>query len=268
MNSHESTPANSANSRPSRKSDQRFTQLAEKMASDATITVNVVDVAKDRNGRTCGLHTKLEGLRAFLPGSRIPRGQDAETLVGKTLEVKLIECDQSTGKLVVSRVAVVQSERAKFVESLVVDQEVTGTVVSVKENLGYFVNIGALDALLHVSQTNVVFEVGDTVTARISQVNLADGKVALSMRMLRSETQRSGNESRQAHKTPPIAPVTPVKAAAAIKPVAQAPAPAVRKAHRPYAGKSTAPAKPSRSSIPIYKSFADLSAALANQVSQ
>jgi ribosomal protein S1 len=271
--SSESSTANPTNSRQARKPDPRWTQLAGKMDAGVTVTVTVVEVAKDRDGRVCGLHTKLDGLRAFLPGSRIPRGQDAENLVGKTLEVKLIECDQNDrgGKLVVSRVAVVQSDRAKFVESLVVGTEVTGTVVSVRENLGYFVNIGALDALLHVSQTPLEngapkeFAVGETLTARISQVNLAESKVALSMRAPRSEYNRSGNESRpQAQKTTPTAQVAAVKSPPAIKPAS---VPAVRKAHRP-SSKSITAAKPSRSSITIYTSFADLLAATANKVSE
>ncbi len=269
----ESKAANSTHSRSARKPDPRWTKLGADMAANVTVSVTVTGVAKNGNGQTCGLQTKLEGLRAFLPGSRIPRGQDAETLVGKTLEVKVIECDQDTGKLVVSRVAVLQSERAKFVESLVVGQEVTGTVVSVRESLGYFVDIGPLDALLHVSQTPYVdgvpqvFAVGETLTARVSQVNLAESKVALSMRAPRSVPQRSESENRPTNqKAMPVARVATAKSQTAIKPVTPAPVTAVRKVHRP--GKSSAAAKPSRSAVTIYRSFADLSAALANKVSE
>ncbi len=185
-----------------RRPDPRWVKAAEWMASNATVSVTVVEVATNRDGRPCGLNTILEGLRAFLPGSQTPRGVVYQK--GMTIEVKVIECDANDrgGKLVVSRTAAMQDERQSFLSSLSEGQEVTGPVVSVVDNLGYFVNIGSMDALLHITQTPLeggspkVFQVGDTVTARISSINSDTGRVSLSMRAPRPEGRVSGSGDR------------------------------------------------------------------------
>lgn len=190
------TPVETAtpNRAPEKKKD-RWQDLAELMASGSSVQVTVTGVATNREGRTVGLNATLMGLRAFLPGSQVPRGAKFEELTGSTIEVKVIECDRSArgGKLVVSRTRHLESEAAGFVATLQIDSEITGTVVSVVPNLGYFVNIGKMDALLHVTQTPLengspkTFEVGDTVTARIASVNPETNKVGLTMRQPRRE---------------------------------------------------------------------------------
>ncbi len=64
-------------------------------------------------------------------------------------------------------------------------------MVSVVNGLGYFVSLGALDALLHCNQTPVgngpnakaqFVSVGESVTARISSIDRTNGRVSLTMR--------------------------------------------------------------------------------------
>lgn len=184
----------------------RWSKLSELANSGATVTVNVKSLTTNRDGKTVGLNTELEGQRAFLPGSQMPRGVRFESLVGTTLEVKIIECDPKArpAKLVVSRTAQLKTEVDSFISTLVMGAEVEGEVVSVVENLGYFVRIGAVDALLHVTQTPLeggapkVFNVGDSVKAKISAIDTEKGKVGLTMRAPRPERRdrRDDNPAR------------------------------------------------------------------------
>lgn len=179
--------------RGQRRPDSRWASVADLMAAEATVAVTVVDVANDRSGRPCGLHVTLQGLRAFLPGSHMPRHEGNVDLKGQTIAVKIIECDpqERGGKLVVSRLAAMKDERTRFIGSLTEGAEVRGQVVSVVDGLGYFVSLGAFDALLHRNETDgKVFTVGDSVTARISIVDMVKEKVSLTIRTPREQQKR------------------------------------------------------------------------------
>jgi len=189
------------NNQPSRKprNDNRWNEVAELVKSGALTSVLVTDIATNKEGARRGLSIKLKGLRGFLPGSEMPRNANYDELKGKTVEVIVLESDPKArgGRLIVSLKAVADGARKQFMDSLQLEQEVTGPVVSVTE-FGYFVNIGGMDALLHTSQTPLdngkpkVFTKGETVTARIKSIDLEKGKVGLTMRKPRPEGE--GNQ--------------------------------------------------------------------------
>jgi transcriptional accessory protein Tex/SPT6 len=200
---------NNNNRQQSRKArpDNRWNEVAELVKSGALTSVLVTDIATNKEGARRGLSIKLKGLRGFLPGSEMPRNANYDELKGKTIEVIVLESDPKArgGRLIVSLKAVADGARKQFIEGLQLEQEVTGPVVSVTE-FGYFVNIGGLDALLHISQTPLdngkpkVFTKGETVTARIKSIDLEKGKVGLTMRKPRSESdgnQRGRNGGNQ-----------------------------------------------------------------------
>lgn len=186
--------------RPNGGRDPRWQTIQEQMAANATVSVTVTSVATSKESRPVGLNVSLNGLRGFLPGSLIPRGAKHNEMIGQTLQVKIVECER--GKLVVSLNAQRAEEAAAFVKTLNVGNEVTGRVVSVVDQLGYFVNIGQVEALLHVSQTPLeggkpkVFQVGDELTARISAVNLETNKVGLTMRPPRKDRPQEQRDNR------------------------------------------------------------------------
>jgi predicted RNA-binding protein with RPS1 domain len=181
-------------SKPSRapRHDKRWDEVAQLVASGATVSVVVTDIATNKEGQRRGLSVKLQGLRGFLPGSEVTRGANFDELKGKTVQVKVLESDPKArgGRLIVSMKAIADGERNQFIQGLEIGSEVTGKVVSVVD-FGYFVNIGALDGLLHVTQTPLengkpkVFSVGNTVTVRVKAVDLEAGKVSLTMRQPR-----------------------------------------------------------------------------------
>lgn len=173
--------------------DKRWTEVSELVVSGATVSATVIDIATNKEGQRRGLSVKLHGLRGFLPGSEVPRGTNVDELKGKTVQVKVLESDPTArgGRLIVSMKAIVDGERKQFIEGLQVGSEVIGKVVAVLP-YGYFVNIGPLDALLPIKQTSLeggqpkVLTEGETVTARVKEINLDGGKVALTMRQSRT----------------------------------------------------------------------------------
>lgn len=259
-----------------RRPDHRWSKIAEQMTAGTIVTVKVLDVVSNKEGRVCGLNTKLDGLRAFLPASHVPRNESYDALKGTTIEVKVLECDPNDrgGKLVVSRTAALQGARTQAIEALILNAEVTGKVVSVVDGLGYFVNLGVIDALLHVTQTPLengapkVFSVGETLTARVSAVNKETGKVGLSMRAPRPEQSRNERtESRPAPRAarPMSVPAATRSAEPATLDKASAPKPAplprVKKPSKPSV--SAQPAASKAKSTVTFTSFADLAAHFA-----
>ncbi len=185
--------------------DPRWDSLAQLMDEGATVAVTVGSVVNDRNGRPCGLNVTIQGLRAFLPGSQIPRHEYKVDLSGQTIAVKIIECNprERGGKLVVSRVAALKDERTRFVGTLTEGQEVRGQIASIVDGLGYFVSLGAMDALLHRSETGEkVFNVGDCVTARIRSVDRVNDKVSLTIRTDNNVQRRTQNPDTDGSRQP------------------------------------------------------------------
>lgn len=195
--------ANSRKAQQHRNSSQDTPKWESARVANAnnTIVNAVVDSVATKDGRPRGLNVTLqlgEGLTlpSFIPGSEIPKGVSQKGLAEQkaTIEVKVIEVNRRKGRLISSLSTVVDEKRNGFLSSLAEEQEVTGTVAR-KTDFGYFVEIGdgAVDALLHVSQTALVdgkpevLEIGQTITARIRSVNAEEGKVALTMRKPRPE---------------------------------------------------------------------------------
>ena len=100
------------------------------------------------NGKVKGGFTvELNGVRAFLPGSLVDTrpARDADHLLGKELDFKVIKLDQKRNNVVVSRRAVIESEnsqdRDEVLANLVEGSEVKGTVKNLTD-YGAFVNVG------------------------------------------------------------------------------------------------------------------------------
>src|SRR5258707_2839871 len=96
------------------------------------------------------------GLRGFLPASLVEmrRVRDLQPYVGKEIEAKIIELDKNRNNVVLSRRAWLeqtQSEvRQNFLNTLQKGQIRKGVVSSIV-NFGAFVDLGAVDGLVHVS---------------------------------------------------------------------------------------------------------------------
>lgn len=133
-------------------------------------------------------------IRAFMPAGQIDVAyhKDISTFIGQKLAVKITKVDRTNRNLVLSRRAVIESERkeakARLSKDLAEGQVLKGTVKSVKD-FGAFVDIGGIDGLLHVSHLthrrmaraqDFVAE-GQEVEVRIDHFDRESGKISLSL---------------------------------------------------------------------------------------
>jgi small subunit ribosomal protein S1 len=96
------------------------------------------------------------GVRAFMPASRggVRDAADMEKLVGQEIRCRIIKLDVMDEDVVVDRRAVAEEEersaKDKFFSQIKEGETVSGTVRSLTD-YGAFVDLGGVDALLHVS---------------------------------------------------------------------------------------------------------------------
>ena len=146
---------------------------------------------------TGGLECKVGAVRAFMPISQIAeyRVEDASEFVDQKMVCLVTEANERRGNLVLSRRAILEREkeqkRAEQLQKIQAGDVVEGVVRSVKD-FGAFVDLGALDGLIHVSKLSwdrikhpsEVLEVGQKVKVKIDTVDKETGKIGLSYRDL------------------------------------------------------------------------------------
>lgn len=169
--------------------EQAWEILQQKMDEAAVIDLTVQEVVKG------GVIGKLEGIRAFIPASQLSLSyvEDLSCFVGQTLPVKIIELDKEKRKLVVSHKEIAKAEaekkKAEFIATLKVGEKLSGKVVRLA-SFGAFIDLGAADGLVHVSdmawekvaQPGDVVNIGDEVTVTVLKCDAAAGKISLSLK--------------------------------------------------------------------------------------
>ncbi len=151
----------------------------------------VVKVSQAVNG---GVVTYLQGIRAFIPASKldVTYVEDVESYVGKELTVTVITVDEEEKKLVLSAKDVALeralAEKNNRASRLPIGTVTIGTVEKIMP-FGAFVNLGNdLSGLVHISQIcekrikspNEVIKAGEEVKVKILDVK--DGKISLSIK--------------------------------------------------------------------------------------
>lgn len=137
------------------------------------------------------------GIRGFVPAALASNSyvEDLKEFVGKTLKMKILECERSRHKLVLSAKAVLREEaRAKRAETwanLAEGQTIKG-VVRRLTSFGAFVDIGGVDGLLHVSEMawyrvnkpSDILKEGDEIDVMVLGVDKENEKVSLGLKQL------------------------------------------------------------------------------------
>ena len=172
-------------------------KLKELQAAGTVVTVKIAEAFP------AGAITYLEGIRAFIPASKLAMTfvDDPATFIGQTVQAMVLTVNQAEQKLTLSVKDVLREqekqERNSRIARLVVGTVVTGTVEQLMP-YGAFVSIGEdLSGLLHISQIcgrrlkspSEVIKVGDTVTVKI--IDVKDGKVSLSMKAVEEDAEVS-----------------------------------------------------------------------------
>jgi small subunit ribosomal protein S1 len=136
------------------------------------------------------------GVRAFMPASRSATKDAAELekLVGSEIKCRIIKLDVADEDVVVDRRAVIEEEERADKEQrfsgLAVGAIVNGTVRSLTD-YGAFVDIGGVDALLHVSDISRarinnpadVLSVGQEIEAQVLKISSEGDKRRISIGM-------------------------------------------------------------------------------------
>src|ERR1035437_9041230 len=137
------------------------------------------------------------GVRAFMPASRSGARDAAEMekLVGQEIRCRIIKLDVADEDVVVDRRAVLEEEeranKDKRYTEVKEGETVQGTVRSLTD-YGAFVDIGGVDALLHVADISWarinrpadVLTVGQQVAARVLKVDPAKHRISLGLKQL------------------------------------------------------------------------------------
>jgi small subunit ribosomal protein S1 len=137
------------------------------------------------------------GVRAFMPASRSGARDAAEMekLVGQEIKVRIIKLDVADEDVVVDRRAIMEEEdraaKERRYSEVKEGETVRGTVRSLTD-YGAFVDIGGVDALLHVADISWariakpadVLKVGEEVEARVLKVDPGKRRISLGMKQL------------------------------------------------------------------------------------
>ncbi len=173
-------------------------KIKELFTQGAVISVKVLDANKG------GLITRVESVPAFIPVSQLspnnyPRVAGGEkskiheklkTLVGGTLDVKIIDVNEDEEKIVVSEKAVWETKQESVLAKYKIGDVVEGAVTAVTD-FGAFIRFEEnLEGLVHISEIawqridhpRDVLKMGDRVRAEI--INIEGSKIFLSMKKL------------------------------------------------------------------------------------
>ena len=142
-----------------------------------------------------GIVAFTSGIRVFMPASQcaVRRVENLEELVGKTLEVKIIEFNKENRKVVVSRRVIeeeeLKKEKTALWKTIKEGEKRKGKVTKILK-FGAFVNIGGVEGLIHINDlawTRVkrvedILSVGDEVEVYVRSIDLAKERMALSLK--------------------------------------------------------------------------------------
>ncbi len=152
-----------------------------------------------------GLLVQSENIQGFVPISHLvdmPGGIDEDRrkeilaeYTGKFLKLKVIECEPSQERIVLSERAALAGEgrRKQLFLALKNGDVVSGTVTNVTE-FGAFVDLGGVEGLIHVSELSwgrvqhpcEVLGIGQAIQTLVLQVSEENARVALSLKRLHS----------------------------------------------------------------------------------
>jgi small subunit ribosomal protein S1 len=173
-------------------------KIKELFTQGAVISAKILDANKG------GLITRVENVPAFLPVSQLspthyPRVAGGEkskileklkTLVGVSMDVKILDVSEGEEKVVVSEKAVWETKQESVLAKYKIGDRVEGAVTAVTD-FGAFVRFDEnLEGLVHISEIawqridhpRDVLKVGDQVRAEI--INIEGSKIFLSMKKL------------------------------------------------------------------------------------
>jgi small subunit ribosomal protein S1 len=167
-----------------------WTALEQAFADKAAIAGTVTGVVKG------GLSVDV-GVRAFMPASRsgVRDAGEMEKLVGQQIRCRIIKLDVADEDVVVDRRVLTEEEDRSTKERRYTEIQEGETVHGEVRSLtgyGAFVDIGGVDALLHigdiswsrVNKAEDVLSVGQQIEAKVLKVDAAKQRISIGMKQL------------------------------------------------------------------------------------
>jgi small subunit ribosomal protein S1 len=152
-----------------------------------------------------GLIINFGLVRGFVPGSQLvsasaesEREAQWASLMGKTLNFKIIEFDRKRNRLIMSEKAAEQEMRkgkkAELMSSLKEGDITKGRVISLAD-FGAFIDLGGADGLIHLSELSwtrishpsEVLKIGDEVTVKVIKIEEERDRIGLSLKQVQPE---------------------------------------------------------------------------------
>ncbi len=140
------------------------------------------------------------GVKAFLPGSQVDLRpvRNLENIVNQKLQFKIIKFNKRRGNIVLSRRALLETERKRMRESTLETLAAGMIVDGVIKNLtdyGAFIDLGGIDGLLHVTDMSwgrvnhpsELFHVGDEIKIKVLKFDAETERVSLGLKQIQPD---------------------------------------------------------------------------------
>lgn len=168
-------------------------QISDAYESDRAVVGTIVSRVKG------GLSVDI-GVKAFLPGSQVDLRpvRNLEKMLGEKYDFKIIKFNKRRGNIVLSRRALLETERQKMrsttLETLSEGQIVDGVIKNLTD-YGAFIDLGGIDGLLHVTDMswgrinhpNELFQVGDEIKVKILKFDSETERVSLGLKQIQPD---------------------------------------------------------------------------------
>jgi small subunit ribosomal protein S1 len=176
----------------------RLSLREARLAADLE-TIRVGDVVKARvtGSNLGGLELRVHGARGFMPLSQVDlvRHNDLSGFIGQWLECEVTEVDRKGKSLVLSRRRVLErrrEEQARQLRFQLAPGQVRKAKVVRLTDFGAFVDLGGVEALLHVSDMGwgrisspkEVVNVGDEIDVQILKIDLVKDRISVGLKQL------------------------------------------------------------------------------------
>jgi small subunit ribosomal protein S1 len=176
--------------------------LSKRKAEKIEAWMEVMDSVKEGDVVTGTVTRKIKGgllvdigVNVFLPASQVDirRPSDIGDYIGRTIQCIVLKIDEARRNIVVSRRALIESERAEKKAQLLKDLEIgqlrKGVVKNIAE-FGAFVDLGGIDGLLHITDMSwgrinhpsEIVAIDEEIEVQILHIDHEKEKIALGLK--------------------------------------------------------------------------------------
>ena len=168
-------------------------EISNAFESDQAVEGTVISRVKG------GLSVDI-GVKAFLPGSQVDLRpvRNLEALIGERTSFKIIKFNKRRGNIVLSRRALLETERRRLRESTLTTLDTGQIVDGVIKNLtdyGAFIDLGGIDGLLHITDMSwgrinhpsELFQVGDEIKVKVLKFDAESERVSLGLKQIQPD---------------------------------------------------------------------------------